>query len=89
MSEIKLNQEVAKGEKAQIILEDELFKEAIQSIKEDYMNQFVGTSYKDSDARTALWIAIHQLDKIVGHLTELMNTGKLASKQLEDIKNLK
>ena len=33
MSEIKLNQEVAKGAKAQIILEDELFKEAIQSIK--------------------------------------------------------
>ena len=53
------------------------------------MSQFLATSFKDSDGRTAIWIAIHQLDKILGHLTELMNTGKLASKQLEEIKKPK
>ena len=87
--EVKLNKEVSRGSKAQHIVEDELFKEAVNTIKDSYMQQFVATSYKDSDARTALWIAIHQLDKIVIHLTETMNTGTLASKQLEDIKKLK
>jgi|TARA_X000001382_G_scaffold48202_1_gene32675 hypothetical protein len=89
MSEIKLNQEINKGQISETILENEVFKEAVSAIKADYMNQLISTSYKDSDSRTAIWIAYHQLDKIIGHLTELMNTGKLASKQLEDIKTLK
>jgi hypothetical protein len=86
---IKLNKEVTKGKKAETILEDELFKEAVSSLKVNYMNQIINTSYKDSDGRTAIWIAIHQLDKVQNHLTELMNTGTLASKQLEEIKKPK
>jgi hypothetical protein len=54
-----------------------------------YEKDMINTSYKDSEARTALWVAWHQLDKVKSHLTEIMNTGKLASKQLQDLKNLK
>ena len=64
---IKLNKEVTKGKKAETILEDELFKEAIGALKVNYMNQIINTSYKDSDGRTAIWIAIHQLDKVQYH----------------------
>ena len=53
-----------KGKKAETILEDELFKEAIGALKVNYVNQIINTSYKDSDGRTAIWIAIHQLDKV-------------------------
>jgi len=87
--EVKLRKEISRGDRAKTIIEDELFKETVVAIKANYMSQFLATSFKDSDGRTAIWIAIHQLDKILGHLTELMNTGKLASKQLEEIKKPK
>ena len=89
MDEYKLNKEISKGSRAKTILEDSLFIETFDTLKDTYTNQIMNTSYKDSEARTAIWVAYHQLDKVKDHLTEIMNTGKLASRQLEDIKKLK
>jgi len=89
MNENDLIREQTKGSKAKTILEDELFIETFSVLKESYEKEMVQTSYKDSEARTAIWVAWHQLDKVKSHLTEIMNTGKLASKQLQDLKNLK
>ena len=89
MNENDLIREQNKGEQAKTILEDALFVESFEILKASYEKEMVQTSYKDSEARTAIWVAWHQLDKVKAHLTEIMNTGKLASKQLQDIKNLK
>tara|TARA_R110000803_G_scaffold182408_1_gene244752 strand:+ start:1384 stop:1653 length:270 start_codon:yes stop_codon:yes gene_type:complete len=89
MNENDLIREQNKGEQAKTILEDALFVESFEILKASYEKEMVQTSYKDSEARTAFWVAWHQLDKVKAHLTEIMNTGKLASKQLQDIKNLK
>ncbi len=86
MNENDLIREQTKGSKAKTILEDELFIETFSVLKESYEKEMVQTSYKDSEARTAIWVAWHQLDKVKSHLTEIMNTGKLASKQLQDLK---
>ena len=89
MDEYKLNKEISKGSRAKTILEDSLFIETFDTLKDTYTNQIMNTSYKDSEARTAIWVAYHQLDKVRDHLAEIMNTGKLASRQLEEIKKLK
>jgi len=89
MNENDLIREQEKGARANTILEDELFVESFTSLKAQYEKEMVQTSYKDSEARTAIWVAWHQLDKVKSHLTEIMNTGKLANKQLQDLKNLK
>jgi len=89
MDKNKLYQEQSKGVKAETILGDALFQETFDILKDNYMEQIMQTPYKDSEARTAIWVAYHQLDKVKSHLTEIMNTGKLASKQLEEIKKLK
>tara|TARA_R100001443_G_scaffold97007_1_gene103881 strand:+ start:60 stop:329 length:270 start_codon:yes stop_codon:yes gene_type:complete len=89
MNENDLLREQNKGNRAKTILEDSLFIESFSTLKEMYEKDMINTSYKDSEARTALWVAWHQLDKVKSHLTEIMNTGKLASKQLQDLKNLK
>jgi|TARA_R110000737_G_scaffold271084_1_gene278196 hypothetical protein len=86
MNENDLIREQNKGAKANTILEDELFIESFTMLKAAYEKEMVQTSYKDSEARTAIWVAWHQLDKVKSHLTEIMNTGKLASKQLQDLK---
>jgi|TARA_R110001583_G_scaffold165353_1_gene317980 hypothetical protein len=89
MNENNLLREQDKGNRAKTILEAELFIETFDILKKSYEKEMVQTSYKDSEARTAIWVAWHQLDKVKSHLTEIMNTGKLASKQLQDLKNLK
>ena len=86
MNENDLIREQNKGEQAKTILEDALFVESFEILKASYEKEMVQTSYKDSEARTAIWVAWHQLDKVKSHLTEIMNTGKLASKQLQDLK---
>ena len=86
MNENDLIREQEKGSRANTILEDEVFVESFNTLKAEYEKEMVQTSYKDSEARTAIWVAWHQLDKFKSHLTEIMNTGKLASKQLQDLK---
>ena len=41
------------------------------------------TSFAEDDKRKSLWMAYNMLDKIRGHLQTIMESGKLASKDLE------
>ena len=41
------------------------------------------TGFADDDKRKSLWMAYNMLDKIRGHLQTIMESGKLAQKDLE------
>ena len=63
-------------------------KEAISYLKTRYKEETFNTSYKDHDQRQVLWMAYNMVDKIKGHLESVMNEGKLASKELEQLQDL-
>ena len=63
-------------------------KEAISYLKTRYKEEIFNTSYKDHDQRQVLWMAFNMLDKIKGHLESVMNGGKLASKELDQLQDL-
>jgi hypothetical protein len=42
------------------------------------------TGAKESDTREKLWIAYNVVGKVEQHLKTILETGKLAEKQLED-----
>jgi hypothetical protein len=44
------------------------------------------TGAKDSEAREKLWLAYQVLGKVEQHLKEILETGKLAEKQLSSLK---
>ena len=44
------------------------------------------TGAKESDTREKLWIAYNVVGKVEQHLQTVIETGKLASKQLEDFR---
>ena len=44
------------------------------------------TGAKESDTREKLWIAYNVVGKVEQHLRTIVETGKLASKQLEDFR---
>jgi len=78
------SQELSRSSQAKQILENNLFKEAIESLKKIYSEALLEkTGAKESDTREKLWIAYDVVGKVEQHLQSILETGKLAEKQLE------
>lgn len=76
-----------RSSQAKQILENSLFKESIESLKKVYSDAlFEQTGAKDSEAREKLWLAYQVLGKVEQHFKEILETGKLAQKQLADFR---
>jgi hypothetical protein len=66
-------------------LDEPLLKEAFEYLFEEYKKEIFNTSYNDHEQRQVLWMAYNLLNKIKGHLITVMETGKLASSELENL----
>lgn len=78
------SQELSRSNQAKQILENNLFKEAVESLKKIYSEALLEkTGAKESDTREKLWIAYNVVGKVEQHLKSILETGKLAEKQLE------
>jgi len=71
------------GKRAQVLLNDPLLKQAFEDLLGTYKQEIFNTSFTDDDNRRSLWMAYNMLDKIKGHLITIMESGKLAQKDLE------
>ena len=81
-----LDQQILRGKQASILLEEPLLKEAFEYVSESYRSEIFKTSYSDHEQRQVLWMAFNMLDKIKGHLVSVMETGKLAAAELDNLK---
>ena len=77
--------EITKGKNAERILNDELFKKSFTYLRELYLNEWENSPARDKEARESLWVAIKMLGTVEGHLQTVMQTGKLANRQIEDL----
>ena len=84
-----LIKEQTRGQRAKDILEDELFKESLQTLKDSYSNAIFQTGPNDELARTKIYLAYQILGKFGDHFRTVMETGQLASKQLEELRKKK
>ena len=79
----KTETQVREGKRAQVLLNDPLLKQAFEDLLGTYKQEIFNTSFTDDDKRRSLWMAYNMLDKIKGHLQTIMESGKLAQKDLE------
>ena len=79
----KLETQMRQGKRAQVLLNDPLLKQAFEDLLETYKEQIFNTNFADDEKRRSLWMAYNMLDKIRGHLQTIMESGKLAQKDLE------
>lgn len=79
------DKEIIKGKNAERILNDELFKKSFTYLRELYLNEWENSPARDKEARESLWVAIKMLSTVEGHLQTVMQTGKLANRQIEDL----
>ena len=82
----KLQSEVSRSEKAKLVLQEPIFVEAIETLKKLYSQSLLNTGVNEQDAREKLWLAFQIVQKVEHHFIEIMETGKLAKKQLEDFR---
>ena len=82
----KLQSEVNRSEKARLGLSNPIFVEAIENLKKLYSQSLLNTGVNEQDAREKLWLAYQIVNKVEQHFIEIMETGKLAKRQLEDFR---
>jgi hypothetical protein len=83
--EIALNRAAERGARAQRLLEDELLAEAFATLDGEYTKAWRATAARDTDARERLWQAVQIVAKVRDHLTSVVNGGKLARRELDDL----
>ena len=83
----KLNQELSQANRAKQLFNDPLLKESFDKLRNLYSTSLLNTGANETETREKLWLAYNIVGKVEHHLQEILDTGKLASKQLEDFRN--
>ena len=76
-------EEVKRGEQASQILDNPLYKEAMDKVKESLIASMTNSPLGDEKTHNKLVIALQLLNQINKQLTDVMQTGKLAAIQTD------
>lgn len=75
-------EEILKSNEAELILNSETFKNAIEHLKDEYINLWLLTKAEDVTDREALHKAIKLLPEVEKHLRIIIEKGKITKSQL-------
>jgi len=78
--------EIKRGEQAQRILDNEVYKEAFTAVKNNIIDAMQRSPLSDEVTHNRLVIALQTLNQIEKALTDIMQTGKMAQIQVNDLK---
>lgn len=83
--EFSLRRATDRAAKAKQLLESEMFTEAFDALRNEYIRAWLATDPRDSDARERCWVATTVLTKVRGHLSSVISDGKVADRLLADM----
>ena len=75
-------EEILHSNEAELILNSETFKNAIQILKDEYTNLWLSSEGDDIDTRENLHKAIKLLHEVEKHLRIIVEKGKITKSQL-------
>jgi len=77
----KTLKEVKDGEQAQKILDNPVYKDAVESVRKGIISSMANSSLGDEKTHNRLVIALQLLSQIEKQLSDVMQTGKMAQIQ--------
>lgn len=80
--------EIKRGERAAEVLSNELYKEAIDKVREGIINSMASSPLGDSQTHNRLVIAMQLLNQIEKQLKDVMATGKMSAMQTSEKRKL-
>jgi hypothetical protein len=78
----KLQDESQRGERARLLLADELYNEAFDTLKQELMTAWQDSPARDASGRETLWLSVKLLGQLRQHIQSVMETGALANLDL-------
>jgi hypothetical protein len=79
---MNLEKEQQRGQQAKRILEDEIFVEAVQKVSAELDLEWINSPIRDTEGREKIYMMRKMLNVLLVQLQSVMETGKLASKQI-------
>jgi hypothetical protein len=76
--------EIKRGEQASQVLDNPLFKESVEKVREGIIRSMSTSPLGDSETHNRLVIAMQLLNQIEKQLTDVMQTGKMAAIQTDN-----
>ena len=77
-----LERESRRGEQAKRLLDDPLLQEAFAAVDQALRDAWSSTADDATDERERLWLMLKLLGRVRAHLSRVLETGKLADRQL-------
>jgi hypothetical protein len=83
--ELKLNRDISRQARAEALLRDELLLEGFSLLEARYVEEWRITTFRDTDARERLYLAVNVLRKVRDHLAKIVADGKLAQREIDQL----
>ena len=77
--------EVARGLRAQAILEDKLVQEAFAALERDCVAEWRRAPARDVEGRERLWLMLKLAERLRAHFESLVQDGKLAGERIAQL----
>ena len=81
---MKQLEEVKRGEQASVVLENPLFKEAVDKVRDGIIESMARSPLGDSETHNRLVIAMQLLNQIEKQLKDVIATGKMSAMQTDN-----
>ncbi len=79
----QLYREIDRARQAQELIEHPLLREALDTYRQRLQAEWSASPARDTEGRERLWLMVKTVEVVEQHLKELIETGKLATVQLE------
>ena len=79
---MELRKESNEGEEAKRILDSEVFKDAMQTLSDGYMSEWVNSEVVDQERREVVYMKLRILADFVNELQTVLQTGQMADEQI-------
>lgn len=80
---MSLDEKIARGNEARVILNNPVFVDSISRLKQEIVDKWAACPARDSEGREWLWQHYQVAMKFEETLTEVLNTGKVALQEKE------
>jgi hypothetical protein len=85
-SEDKLRDALQRGDRAKLLLQNELLIEAFEKLENKIMEEWKATDPEDKERREDAWRSLKLLQTLQGQFRRIVTTGEAASKELVRIR---
>jgi hypothetical protein len=83
MDDNKLYDEVTRAARAERLLNDTLFTECVEKVRQAYIARWQITPPNAEREREQLWLSLKALEQVMNEIAQVANSGKMAKITLE------